>query len=154
MEAVTDTEGQMLILAGASAKSIWEVIVSCEKAYVFVDGLQDCEVLEEHEGRALVHQRIDKGWMVPEQDFVFESVREPFEVIVFRLVEVEIGCRGHIIAAIEIASARGVGRVSEGRQITPVKQQMDGRWGAGEIEDVFAVGVDNPNGLKFGAIRQ
>ena len=75
------------ILAHVPARSFWDVIISCNLAFVFVDGLQRCEVIEETGDRALVHQVVKKGWPIPTQDFVFESLREPYDLIRFGLVE-------------------------------------------------------------------
>lgn len=77
---------RIMILTRSSARSFWDVIVSCELAFVFVDGLQECEVLEDSGDRALVHQVVKKGWSVPTQDFVFESLRDPYREIRFNLV--------------------------------------------------------------------
>jgi ribosome-associated toxin RatA of RatAB toxin-antitoxin module len=78
---------RMQILARAPAKAIWDVIVSCEKAFVFVDGLEVCEVLEDSGDRALVHQVVKRGWPIPTQNFVFESLRNHYREIGFQLVE-------------------------------------------------------------------
>ena len=78
---------RMKILARAPAESIWSVIISCEKAFMFVDGLEVCEVIEDNGDRALVHQVVKRGWPIPIQDFVFESLRNPHTEMSFRLVE-------------------------------------------------------------------
>lgn len=78
---------RMQTLVQAPARAVWAVIVSCELAFRFVDGLQICEVLEDSGDRALVHQVVDRGWLMPRLDFVFESLRQPWERIDFRLVE-------------------------------------------------------------------
>jgi len=90
LEADSDQSGgsarvQALVLA--PAESVWAVITSCEQSFVFVDGLKSCDVIEDRGDRALVHQIVKKGWLVPRQDFVFESVREPYGEIRFNLVE-------------------------------------------------------------------
>lgn len=77
----------MQILVQAPPQAIWNVIISCDLAFVFVDGLTYCEVLEEAGDRALVHQVVKRGWPIPAQDFTFESLRQPYTEIVFRLVE-------------------------------------------------------------------
>jgi len=74
-------------LVQASAKSVWQVITSCEQTFIFVDGLKQCEVLEDSGDRAVVHQVVKRGWLVPTQDFVFESLREPYQGIRFNLIE-------------------------------------------------------------------
>jgi ribosome-associated toxin RatA of RatAB toxin-antitoxin module len=78
---------RMQMLVQAPARDVWAVVVSCELAYRFIAGLQDCEVLEESAGRALVHQVVDQGWLTPRYDFVFESQRRPHEWIGVSLVE-------------------------------------------------------------------
>ena len=78
---------RMQILVQATARTIWDVIISCEKAFVFVDGLQLCEVLEDTGNRAVVHQVVKKGFPIPTQDFVFESLRNHYSEIEFRLLE-------------------------------------------------------------------
>jgi len=70
-----------------SAEAVWSIITSCESSFVFVDGLKQCEVIEVSGERTLVHQVVKKGWLIPRQDFVFESLREPFRTIRFKLVE-------------------------------------------------------------------
>jgi len=77
----------MQILVLAPAQAIWEVIISCEKAFLFVDGLKLCEVLEDTGARALVHQVVKRGWPIPTQDFVFESLRDHYQAMEFSLVE-------------------------------------------------------------------
>jgi ribosome-associated toxin RatA of RatAB toxin-antitoxin module len=89
-ESSGDSSGgsaRMQILVQASPRAVWEVIVSCELAFRFVDGLRQCEVLEDTGDRALVRQVVDQGWLMPTFDFVFESLRQPWERIGFRLVK-------------------------------------------------------------------
>jgi ribosome-associated toxin RatA of RatAB toxin-antitoxin module len=89
-ETSGDSQGgsaRMQMLVRAPAQAVWAVIVSCELAFRFVDGLQRCEVLEDSGDRALVHQVVDRGWLTPRLDFVFESLRQPWDWISFRLVE-------------------------------------------------------------------
>lgn len=74
-------------LVQAPAEAVWDVITSCELSFVFVDGLKECAVIEDSGDRAVVHQVVKKGWLIPTQDFIFESLREPFRTIRFNLVE-------------------------------------------------------------------
>lgn len=78
---------RMQVLVRAPARAVWAVILSCEQAFTFVDGLQHCAVLEEGAGRALVRQVVEQGWPVPTYDVVFESLRQPHHRIDFGLVE-------------------------------------------------------------------
>lgn len=74
-------------LVRAEAEAVWRVITSCEDAFVYVDGLQRCEILEDAGERVKVRQVIDKSWLLPRQDFVFESLRDPYREIRVHLVE-------------------------------------------------------------------
>jgi len=76
---------QALVLA--PVESVWNVITSCELSFVFVDGLKQCQVIEDFDNRALVHQVVKRGMLVPTQDFVYASLREPYREIRFSLVE-------------------------------------------------------------------
>ena len=89
-EVESDAAGasaRMQMLVRAPARAIWDVILSCELAFTFVAGLQSCEVLEETGERALVHQVVDQSWLTPTYDFVFESVRRPYDRIDVHLIE-------------------------------------------------------------------
>jgi len=89
-EAAGDTAGalvRMQMWVHAPARAVWDVIVSCELAFAFVDGLRDCAVLDDTGERALVRQVVDQGWLTPTYDFVFESLRTPYLRIDVHLVE-------------------------------------------------------------------
>lgn len=74
-------------LAQVSAEEVWNVIVSCKRAFVFVNGLQSCEVIEDSGERALIRQVTKQGWPAPTLDFIYESLRAPFSTINFSLVQ-------------------------------------------------------------------
>jgi ribosome-associated toxin RatA of RatAB toxin-antitoxin module len=89
-ESSGDSSGgsaRMQVLVQASPRAVWDVIVSCELAFRFIAGLRQCEVREDTGDRALVRQVVDQGWLVPTFDFVFESLRQPWQRIDIRLVE-------------------------------------------------------------------
>lgn len=62
----------------APAKTVWEVISSCEQARKYLRGMEECEVLVDEPDRALTHHVVDPGWMVPEMDYRFETRRKPY----------------------------------------------------------------------------
>ena len=74
-------------LAHVSAKSVWDIIFSCDYANVFVLGLKVCEVLENTGDRALIRQVVKRSWTAPIQHFTYESLREPYRETRFKLVE-------------------------------------------------------------------
>jgi ribosome-associated toxin RatA of RatAB toxin-antitoxin module len=90
LEARTDESGgsaRVQAIIHAPAKAAWDVITSCEQTFTFVKGLKKCEIIEDAGDRALIHQVVKTSWLVPTQDFVFESLRDPYHGIRFQLVE-------------------------------------------------------------------
>jgi ribosome-associated toxin RatA of RatAB toxin-antitoxin module len=85
-EAAAGGAARMQLLVDAPARAVWEVIVSCDLAFRFIAGLQVCEIIEDSGNRVLVRQVIDRGWLMPTLDFVFESSRQPWERIDVELV--------------------------------------------------------------------
>ena len=79
--------GKAQVFAYTDARAFWDVIVSCDLSFVFVDGMRACETLEESGDRALVRQVIKKHWLLPKIEYSFESIRRPYEEMTFELVE-------------------------------------------------------------------
>lgn len=87
---VSDENGaaaSILIFMRTPVERIWATIISCADAELFVDGLEFCEVLEEDGDYAITHQVVDKGWLTPRMDFRFETRREPYSHMQFKLLE-------------------------------------------------------------------
>lgn len=88
-DARTDESGgsaRVRLLIRAPAQQLWGVFMSCEYAFIFVDGLEICEVIEESADYVQTRQVVDKGWLVPELDYVFETRRTPFTRMEFKLL--------------------------------------------------------------------
>ncbi|HET6592712.1 MAG TPA: SRPBCC family protein [Xanthomonadales bacterium] len=79
--------GRMQLLVRAPARAVWDVIVSCELAFAFVQGLVSCEVVGDSGDRAVVRQVVKQSWLIPAYDFVFESLRQPYEQIDVHLLQ-------------------------------------------------------------------
>jgi len=58
------------VLVQASAKSVWDVITSCEQSCVFFDGLKLSEEKEKSDKSAHVHQVVKKCLLVPNHDYI------------------------------------------------------------------------------------
>jgi len=88
-ESSTDhwATASVVIFMPAPPERIWNTIINCRDAFVFVDGLEYCEVLEERGDFALTRQIVDKGWTVPQLEFTFETKREPYHHMEFDMVE-------------------------------------------------------------------
>jgi hypothetical protein len=86
----TDEPGvttRILIFMNTPVKRIWEVIYSCENAFIFLDGLKLCEVLEDNGVVTLTRQVVDRGWLVPKQDYTFRTLRETFKHVEIKRTE-------------------------------------------------------------------
>lgn len=86
----TDESGgaaRFQIYIQASAEDIWNVISSCDQAFVFVDGLRQCEILENDGLTTLTRQVVKTSWLVPAQDFTFRTHHEPFRRAEFKRIE-------------------------------------------------------------------
>jgi hypothetical protein len=75
------------IFMHANAKDIWDLLIGCGKAFVFVDGLEQCEILELTKNHVLVHQVTDPGILAPVQDYTYKSKFQAFSRMDFDLVE-------------------------------------------------------------------
>ena len=90
LEVRTDEAGgsaRVQAIIHAPVKAAWDVITSCEQTFTFVKGLKKCEITEDAGERVLIHQVVKTSWLVPTQDFVFESLRDPYHGIRFQLME-------------------------------------------------------------------
>ena len=86
----TDESGaaaKIILFIEAPAEAIWDVIYSCENAFIFLEGLKLCEVLEQTSEYTITRQVVKKGWLIPKQDYAFRTLREPFKRAQFQLVE-------------------------------------------------------------------
>jgi hypothetical protein len=90
---LTDESGgaaRARILIHTRVENIWAQLVSCEKAFEYVDGLKYCEEIEQAPERARLRQSVKKHWLVPRMDFTVEFIRKPYASIEFRQVEGEL----------------------------------------------------------------
>jgi len=86
----TDESGgaaRFRIYIQAPVEAIWNVIFSCENAFIFLDGLRQCDVLEDDGIDTLTRQVVKSSWLVPAQDYTFRTHREPFSRAEFTRVE-------------------------------------------------------------------
>ena len=75
------------IYMAAPVEKIWDVIFSCENAFVFLDGLKICEVIEDDGIHTLTRQVVKTSWLLPKQDYTFRTLREPYRRADFERVE-------------------------------------------------------------------
>jgi len=71
----------------SDAEDIWNIIGYCENEFVYVRGLELCEVLTPGLQYIKKHQRVNNNWYTPTIDYVFEARRDSATHGTFRLVE-------------------------------------------------------------------
>jgi len=71
----------------APAKAAWDIILSCEQKFTYVNGLKKCEVIEDEGDRMLIHQVVKTSWLAPTMDFLYETLGDRYDRIRFQLVE-------------------------------------------------------------------
>lgn len=75
------------ILMRATVGDIWVTITGCKNANRFVEGLKVCEFRQQSSDYAVIRQVVDKGAFAPNQDYTYESKRQPYTRIDFKLLE-------------------------------------------------------------------
>jgi hypothetical protein len=75
------------LMIWAPVEDIWATVYSCENAFIFLEDLEVCEVLEDDGTDTVTRQVINKGWPVPKQDYSFRTHRIPFTRSDIQLVE-------------------------------------------------------------------
>ncbi len=78
---------QAEVFIQTSVDKVWEILQGCGKAFLFVDGLEQCEIVSRSAENALVHQVVDTGFFAPMLDYSYRSVNQPFSRMEFNLVE-------------------------------------------------------------------
>ena len=68
-------------------QDVWAILRGCGKAFVFVDGMEQCEFLKQTENYALIRQVVDTGLLAPTLTYSYESKTQPFTAMSFKLVE-------------------------------------------------------------------
>jgi hypothetical protein len=78
---------QAKILIHTKVEDVWAILQGCGKAFIFVDGMEQCEILKQTLEYALVHQVVDTGLLAPTLNYRYESEKQAYERMEFRLVE-------------------------------------------------------------------
>lgn len=78
---------QAKILIHTRVEDIWIILQGCGKAFIFVDGMEQCEILEKDDDSALIHQVVDTGLFAPQLDYSYESTNQAYSKMDFNLKE-------------------------------------------------------------------
>jgi hypothetical protein len=76
---------QAKILIHTEVEEIWAILQGCGKAFIFVDGMEQCEILEKNDDYALIHQVVDTGLFAPQLDYSYESRNQAYSQMEFNL---------------------------------------------------------------------
>ena len=74
-------------LIHATAEELWDIINRCENEFIYVRGLELCEVVVPGQQYIKKHHRVNNNWYTPTLDFVFEARRLSATYGTFNLVE-------------------------------------------------------------------
>jgi len=75
------------ILIRTPVEDVRAILQGCGKAFVFVDGMEQCEIVERTEDHTLIRQVVDTGLLAPTLRYSYESKNRTFPDMDFKLVE-------------------------------------------------------------------
>jgi len=73
------------IFVRAAVEDVWGMLEGCENAFTYVKGLKQCEVLEQTDKYALIHEVVKAGVFAPTQDYTYKVNSQPFSRRDFKL---------------------------------------------------------------------
>jgi ribosome-associated toxin RatA of RatAB toxin-antitoxin module len=75
------------ILIRTPVEDVRNILQGCGKAFIFVDGMEQCEIVERTEDHTLIRQVVDTGLLAPTLRYSYESKNRTFPDMDFKLVE-------------------------------------------------------------------
>jgi ribosome-associated toxin RatA of RatAB toxin-antitoxin module len=78
---------QAKILIRTKMENVRAILQGCGKAFIFVDGMEQCEIVERTEDHTLIRQVVDTGLLAPTLRYSYESKNRTFPDMDFKLVE-------------------------------------------------------------------
>ena len=78
---------RVMALFQSPAEDLWNVLLSCEQAFLYVKGMTACEVLESDGPISRVQHVVKRPWPLSPLDIVFEAKYDPYSTIDFRLLD-------------------------------------------------------------------
>lgn len=67
---------RFMVYFETTPERVWETVLSCESALVFVRGIRECELLEQDAEQTVIRQVVKTSWLVPKQDFTYRMTWE------------------------------------------------------------------------------
>jgi len=68
---------RVIALFHTHARAVWDIIGYCSYEFIYIRGLESCEMLEGDQYHMTMHHRLRNSWYTPTLDFTFEAKREP-----------------------------------------------------------------------------
>lgn len=78
---------RVLALFATTAEQVWSLLGDCAANFRFVEGLLECEIMEQTRSTAITRQVAKKHWLAPRLAYRFETSREPYDWIRIRLLD-------------------------------------------------------------------
>lgn len=78
---------QAEILIRTKVEDIRAILQGCGKAFIFVDGMEQCEIIERTDRHTLIRQVVDTGLLAPTLRYTYESKNMVYPRMDFKLVE-------------------------------------------------------------------
>jgi ribosome-associated toxin RatA of RatAB toxin-antitoxin module len=75
------------ILIRTKVEDIRAILRGCGKAFIFVDGMEQCEIVERTDTHTLIRQQVDTGLLAPTLRYTYESKNLAYPRMDFKLVE-------------------------------------------------------------------
>ena len=75
------------VLVHTAVENVTAILQGCGKAFVFVDGMEQCEILEKTDDYILIRQVVDTGLFAPQLDYSYRSESKTPLHMEFNLVE-------------------------------------------------------------------
>ena len=78
---------RVMALFQSPAKTVWNVLLSCDQALRYVKGMTACKVLDSDGPISRVQHVVKRPWPLSPLDIVFAARYDPYSTIDFRLLE-------------------------------------------------------------------
>jgi hypothetical protein len=75
------------IIIQTPMEEVRAILQGCGKAFIFVDGMEQCEIVERTEDHTLIRQVVDTGFLAPTLRYSYEARNLAFPDMGFKLVE-------------------------------------------------------------------
>jgi len=104
-----------------NGEALWDVIGDCRYELIYVNGLQECEVLQSGNSNMIIRHRVRNSWYAPTLDFSFTADRTADGKGVARLLD---GNLKLLESSWEVTPLEGVGTLIESERASIVTHEI------------------------------